>query len=195
MALAGAEFQPRRTRKAAINPLVNHYVSGDGKRFILCCLDPQKDWANLCRAARRPELIDDERFRTTAERRANSSALIAIFDAVFAAADMQEWAGRFHEQGVIWGRVPSTEEVAHDPQMRANGIFVEFDHPRFGRMHTINSPMKIEGCPKAEPRAAPAVGQHTVEVLRELGYDERSISEMLGSGAAMAASASSVAGA
>ena len=56
-ALVGAEFLPKWTRSTTVNPIVNHYVTRDKQRFITCCLDPKKDWPNLCRATR-PSGID-----------------------------------------------------------------------------------------------------------------------------------------
>ncbi len=71
-ALVGAEFLPKTTRSTTVNPIINHYVTRDKQRFITCCLDPKKDWPNLCRALDHAELIDDPRFATPELRRANA---------------------------------------------------------------------------------------------------------------------------
>src|SRR5262245_55616244 len=71
-ALLGAQFQPRTKRATVGNPLVNHYVTRDGKRFLTCCLAPAKDWPNFCRALEREDLMADPRFQTPALRKENS---------------------------------------------------------------------------------------------------------------------------
>ena len=165
-ALVGAQFLPRRTRATTVNPIVNHYVTRDRERFITCCLDPRKDWPNLCRALDHPEWIDDARFVTPEARRANGPLLVAMIDAVVAAKDMAEWKEIFRRRDVIWGPVPRTEEVISDPQMEANGVFAEIEPG----LRTIANPLTIAGVDKVKPRMAPEVGQHTVEVLESLGY-------------------------
>ncbi len=77
-ALVGAKFLPKWTRSTTVNPIINHYVTRDRQRFLTCCLDPRKDWPNLCRALDHPEWIDDPRFVTPEHRRANSHVLVAI---------------------------------------------------------------------------------------------------------------------
>jgi len=69
--------------------------------------------------------------------------------------------------------------------MRANGMLVDFDHPRFGRLVTVDSPISVAGVPKAPPRAAPDLGQHTREVLTGLGYTDPQIRDFLGRGVAV----------
>jgi crotonobetainyl-CoA:carnitine CoA-transferase CaiB-like acyl-CoA transferase len=179
-ALVGAEFPPKYRRSEAVNPLVNHYKTRDGKRVLFCLLDPVKDWRNLCNAIDRPDLIDDERYSTPASRRHNSS-FIAIMDDAIGARDYDEWVRRFAEHDVIWGPVPSAEEAARDPQMHANGVFAEFEHPTHGRLKTVTNPIRLNGTAQEQPRCAPEVGEHTVEVLRELGYDEAAIRNIAGS--------------
>ena len=178
-AMVGAQFLPRWTRKTIPNPIVNHYITRDGKRFITCCLDPDKDWANLCRALGRPELFDDERFRSPQSRRANAAALVALIDEIVASQDMAEWARIFRENDVIWGPVPGTQDVARDPQMEANGVFAEIEPG----LRTVNSPLNVAGVEKVQPKMGPGVGEHTVEVLRSLGYDDQAIADLLGRGA------------
>ncbi len=180
-ALVGAQFLPRRTRATTVNPIVNHYVTRDRERFITCCLDPRKDWPNLCRALDHPEWIDDARFVTPEARRANGPLLVAMIDAVVAAKDMAEWKEIFRRRDVIWGPVPRTEEVISDPQMEANGVFAEIEPG----LRTIANPLTIAGVDKVKPRMAPEVGQHTVEVLESLGYSQPAIADLISRGVAM----------
>jgi crotonobetainyl-CoA:carnitine CoA-transferase CaiB-like acyl-CoA transferase len=178
----GAKFLPRTSRKTVANPMVNHYVTRDQKRFITCCLDPQKDWPNFCRALSRPELIDDERFRTPQLRHANSVALVEIIDQVVATKTLAEWDRILRSYGLTWTRVQSNQEVAADPQMEANGVFDEIAPG----MPTVSSPFQVEGVSKVKPRMAPQVGEHTREVLQSLGYEQAEIAAMLERGAARA---------
>src|SRR5438477_12819468 len=115
-ALHSAEFVPKRTRLTTVNPIVNHYVTRDSQRFITCCLDPRKDWPNLCRALSRADLIDDMRFAKPELRRSNGAELVAIIDTVIAQKDMAEWKEIFRQNDVIWGPVPTTEQAARDMQ-------------------------------------------------------------------------------
>jgi formyl-CoA transferase len=180
-ALVGAEFLPKWTRLTTPNPIVNHYVTRDRQRFITCCLDPKKDWPNLCRALGHAELIDDPRFATPELRRANGPELVAIFDAAVARKDMAEWKEIFRRNDVIWGPVPSTEQAARDPQMEANGVFAEIEPG----LRTVSNPLTVAGVEKVKPRMAPQVGEHTVEILRAVGVDDEAIRVLLERGAAL----------
>jgi crotonobetainyl-CoA:carnitine CoA-transferase CaiB-like acyl-CoA transferase len=180
-ALVGAEFLPKSTRSTTVNPIVNHYVTRDGQRFITCCLDPKKDWPNLCRALDHPELIDDPRFRTPELRRANAPELVAMIDASVSSKDMAEWKEILRCNDVIWGPVPGTQQAARDPQMEANGVFAEIEPG----LRTVSNPLTIAGVEKVKPRMAPKVGEHTAEVLLSVGLTKEAIQEMCASGAAL----------
>jgi formyl-CoA transferase len=180
---ASAEFPERRTRSTSLNPTTNHYVSRDGKRMFLVCLDPKKDWQALCRATGLGELIDDPRFATPAARMVNACELIATLDRVLGGKDLAEWTAEFRKHDVIWAAAPSAHEAIDDPQMLAAAVFAEIDHPSRGTLRTINNPVNLEGVEKTAPRLAPEVGQHTLEVLRALGYDEGAIQALAARGA------------
>ena len=180
-ALVGAEFLPKWTRSTTVNPIVNHYVTRDQRRFITCCLDPKKDWPNLCRALDHPELIDDPRFRTPELRRANSAELVAIIDASVGSKDMAEWKEILRSNDVIWGPVPGTQQAAQDPQMEVNGVFAEIEPG----LRTVANPLTIAGVEKTKPRMAPEVGEHTAEVLLSVGLTEEAIHGLFERGAAL----------
>ncbi len=184
-AMVGAEFLPKRTRETSVNPLVNHYVTRDKKRFLTCCLDPKKDWPNLCHALGNPDLIHDPRFATPELRRENGAGLVAIIDAAVAQKDMASWTGIFRRNDVIWGPVATTQEAASDPQMEANGVYAEIEPG----LRTVANPLTIAGVEKVKPRMAPGVGQHTVEVLRSLGYTDDAIGDLVLRGVALDGSA------
>jgi crotonobetainyl-CoA:carnitine CoA-transferase CaiB-like acyl-CoA transferase len=184
-ALCGAAFIPRWTRKTAINPLINHYVTKDGRRVFFCLLDHPRDWPNLCRALEFPDLIDDPRFSTPAARRENAAALVANIDQAMIRRDLEDWKPILKHYDLIWGPVPAAAEVATDPQPELNHVYAEIAPG----LRTINNPLNLEGVEKTAPRMPPGVGEHTREVLAELGYTEEEIGALIGCGAAMAASA------
>jgi crotonobetainyl-CoA:carnitine CoA-transferase CaiB-like acyl-CoA transferase len=177
-ALCDAKFFPKWTRKTAICPLVNHYVARDGRRMFFCLLEPVRDWRNLCHALNFDELHDDPRFSTTAARQENSAALVKRIDDVIATRDLDEWAIIFKQYDLVWGPVPSSTEVALDPQ--AQEIFAEIAPG----LKTIKNPLNIEGIEKAPPRMPPAIGEHTREVLTSVGLTTESIEKMIARGAA-----------
>ena len=181
-AMLGAEFPPRRTRLNALNPLVNQYQTRDGLRFMLCCLDTKHDWDRICRAIGRPDVIDDPRFATAEARFENGTEVVALLDEALATKDMAEWQMLFDQHCVIWGPIPTIDRVAKDAQMKANGVFAEFDHPQLGSVPTVNNPINVNGVTKEKPKLAPDIGQHSQEILKALGYEDVVIEEMIRSG-------------
>ena len=174
-ALLGAAQPPRWTRAAAPNPFVNHYRASDGRRFIFCLLDPANDWPKLCRALGRPELETDPRWATKEARLAANEAFITLLDAEFAQHPLEEWKRRFARHDVLYGIVPDNVEVANDQQMAANGVFLPLGPEG---LRTVASPMHLDGEAKRPAAMPPGVGEHTRQVLAELGYSEAEIAAM-----------------
>lgn len=178
-ALVGATFQLRRPRHIALNPLVNQYQTRDSRRFMFCCIDTANDWGRICRAIGRQELIDDPRYATAEARSQNSEEVVALLDEAIGGRDMDKWELLFRQQGIVWGPIPKMEQVAADPQMAANGVFTEFEHPRLGAIPTVSSPLNVQGVAKEKAVMAPEVGEHSREILRSLGYEDAAVEEMI----------------
>jgi crotonobetainyl-CoA:carnitine CoA-transferase CaiB-like acyl-CoA transferase len=169
--IMGKEF-PRNTRANAYNPLWNHYRCADGKWISLAMLQPDRYWKDFCAVVGKAELIEDPRFAEARTRGKNASALIAIFDDVFARRTRDEWMRVLKSGGdFIYTIVNSVSDLPDDPQVRANDYVVDYDHPELGNLTLLGMPVKLSATP-GEPRGhAPELGEHTEMLLTEmLGY-------------------------
>ncbi len=168
-ALAGFPLG-RHDRTKAGNPLWNSYRAGDDRWFWLAMLQSDPSWPDFCRAIERPELENDPRFNSRETRLENCEELIRILDEVLASRNREEWEKRFRENNCIYGRVETPVEVINDPQAVANGFFAEINHPVAGEMKLVATPVKFRQNPASVRTPAPEVGQHTEEILLDLGY-------------------------
>lgn len=170
------------TRDAMGNPAINCYQDRDGAWFWLIGLEGDRHWPGLARAAGHPEWIDDVRFSTAQARRRNCRELIGLLDSVFATRPRREWGAILDGEDVWWAPVQSTDEVLTDPQAWASGAFIEV--PDGGSTTTmIASPADFTGTPWSARSMPPGLGEHTDEVLAELGYEAQAIAELRQCGA------------
>lgn len=182
--LAFGKLASNRPRNAPFDPVANFYKSRDGHWFVLNPRGGGKDWQLLATACGRPDLPDDERFVTSRLRKDNSAALVVELDSAFGALDFHDIAQRLDEVDLVWAPVQTPAEVAADPQVAAAGALIEVEDGQGGTYRSPAAPARFPGADATVRPAAPRLGQHTREVLTEIGYAPAQIEEMLASGAA-----------
>jgi crotonobetainyl-CoA:carnitine CoA-transferase CaiB-like acyl-CoA transferase len=165
------------TRDTMTNPAINCYRDRDGRWFWLIGLEGDRHWPDLCRAVGHPEWINDERFATARARRSNVRELIPALDTVFATRTRDEWGERLDPENMWWAPVQTPEELLGDSQAWAGGGFVEVPDAD-GTATMINTPVDFVGTPAAPRAMPPTLGQHTDEVLAELGRDADAIAAL-----------------
>jgi crotonobetainyl-CoA:carnitine CoA-transferase CaiB-like acyl-CoA transferase len=180
-ALSGAKFYGLHDRKNPANAAFNIYRASDGTWFVLIVTADRL--AAVAKAIGRPDLLTDPRFTDPAKLMANMTHLTAILDDVFAAQPMAYWYEVFNGVHVTFGAVRGPQEVIDDPQLRANDIVVPLEGAGGKLTSTISSPIQVHGVAKVPARRGPELGEHTDEILRDLGFDAKGIEDLRTSGA------------
>jgi crotonobetainyl-CoA:carnitine CoA-transferase CaiB-like acyl-CoA transferase len=173
-----------RPRDNPINALSNHFKSADGQWFVHNPRGGHGGWEAFLKAAGREDLITDERFASGKARRANSRDLAVELEAAFALLPMTEIARRLDEADLVWAPLQTPAQVAEDPQIAAAGAFIEIEDGAGGTFRSPAAPARFPGADATVRPRSPKLGEHTREVLGELGYSEAEIEAMYADGAA-----------
>jgi len=150
----------------------------DGRLIAIHLSNQQKFWDGLLQALERQDIAADPRFAEREGRIRNYQPLAAALADAFAARSRAEWEQRLAAQDVPYAPVLQPGEVFDDPQVRHLGSFARLQHPREGEIFVVSPPVLFDRQRPGEMRAPPVLGEHTDEVLQELGLDGDAIARL-----------------
>ena len=163
-------------------PTRSTFRCGDG-RWLSAANQPEHIWfAPLCAAVGLPELAQDPRFDSDASRRANMAELYAILDERLLTRSSGEWLKMFKDNNLKFGIVNSFVDALADDQALVNGYIQECDHPRLGSLHVPGYPAEFGAGFSGFRSSAPALGEHTAEILRECGFADDDVRKLADQG-------------
>ena len=171
-----------RPREEAIVAINNFYMTKDYYWLFINGRPGEPDWPDVARAIGREDLLEDERFASLRDRRRNGVALIALMDEAFAQKTIDEWKPILDEAGLIWSPVQTFEQAFEDKQMHEAGVYVDMPKADGTSYKNIASPIRF-GDESTDPKGPlPEIGQHTMDVLDQVGIDEETREKYLAAG-------------
>ena len=184
-AIVGFDHSERReageTRAA---PLATMYETADGRTILLSILNHAKEWPKFAAVLGHPEWAEDARFQDQVARYQHREELHALIAAAFESDTADAWQEKLDRAGITYSLAQRMSEVIGDEQLHANDILTEVEPGDHFYAYTVNSPVWIDDTEKRTPRLAPNIGQHTREVLGELGFSTKEVQQMLNDGIA-----------
>ena len=162
------------------------YETTDG--FISVAVMQNKEWEAFARATERPDILEDERFQTASGRDRHKNERLELTQSILKEKSTAEWLERLEAEDVPCAPVLTRSQVISHPQIAANDLIVEIDHPQAGALRQTRNPARFSQTDAENRMGAPVLGGDTREILREHGFDEDAIAELEASGAAVQAS-------
>lgn len=164
------------------NPVAGIYRTGDGRFIALVLLQSDRFWPDLCARLERPDLVDDPRFADAKARFQHRRECIAELRATFESHPLAHWEAVLADFAGVWDAFRTAPELHHDPQVAANGYLPSITDGNGTTFSVAANPVQFDEQP-LNLTAAPEHGQHTEEILLELGYDWAQIAELKDAGA------------
>ena len=146
----------------------------------------QATWEQFCRALGLENLIEDPKFKIPGDRKARESELAELLESTLSRESTAYWLELLDKAGVVAGPIYNMEQVYHDPQVQAREMLIDLDDPELGILHNIGIPVKLSVTPGRIRRRAPALGEHSVEVLQAAGFSEADVADLVNAGVVLA---------
>ena len=146
----------------------------------------QATWEQFCRALGLENLIEDPKFKIPGDRKARESELAELLESTLSRESTAYWLELLDKAGVVAGPIYNMEQVYHDPQVQAREMLIDLDDPELGILHNIGIPVKLSATPGRIRRRAPALGEHSVEVLQAAGFSEADVADLVNAGVVLA---------
>jgi crotonobetainyl-CoA:carnitine CoA-transferase CaiB-like acyl-CoA transferase len=179
--LAGYTYEPPIAEAGYARLLARRpYRTKDGHLCVLVYND--KQWRSFLAAIGREPLMRDPRFSTQADRARHISEIYAFLREIFLARNTAEWISLLESIDIPVAPMNSVDEVVRDPHLAAGGFFTFEDHPSEGKVRGMRTPTDWSDSQPGPQRPAPRLGEHSTELLREAGYDDAEIVELVRTG-------------
>ena len=179
--LVDGQDPPTLGRRRRRHALQESFRTADDRWVLLFMPEPHW-WEKFCTAVGRPEWVQDPRLETWASRFEHMPAVTDLMDELFAARTLAEWGSVLDGAGLTWAPAATVSEVAADPHAAAVGTFPVVSHPVAGAFRTVAVPMRLRGQDLGPRGPAPDLGQHTREVLAELGLSDPELDALVAAG-------------
>jgi len=180
--LISGEDSVRPSQKTMGNPLRNIYPTSDNRWIMLGMTTSQPYWPTFCEALGLGDLVDDPLYETPQARSENSFELVGIIKNTFHSNSFDYWVDVLSKNKLIWAPVKTPLEVTRDEQAIANDFFGEWDHPSHGKIRLLNNPIRLSKADAKNRSRAPELGEHTGDILSELGYSPEMIEKLKSDG-------------
>jgi crotonobetainyl-CoA:carnitine CoA-transferase CaiB-like acyl-CoA transferase len=175
--LLNANESPRRMGNAHPN-IVPYQVFKTADKYIIVGVGTEKLWDAFCAALDLEYLRADPRFATNAERTKNRGDLIPVLGELFSSHGADYWLEKLKDTGIPNGPINAIADTLAHPQHRARHFIVELEHPLLGLVRSMGNPVNLSTTPVSYRLAPPTLGQHTEELLGELGYEEKAVASL-----------------
>jgi crotonobetainyl-CoA:carnitine CoA-transferase CaiB-like acyl-CoA transferase len=142
----------------------------------------QATWEQFCRAAGLEDLIDDERFRKPGDRKAREKELADLLEASLSTRPTAYWLDLLDQAGVVAGPIYDMQQVYRDPQVNARDMVVDLEDDDLGTLRHIGVPVKLSETPGSVRNRAPALGEHSREILESAGYTAEEVEGLVNAG-------------
>lgn len=174
--VSGENPQPLGNRHPTISPFQAYRASDD---WLIVAIGNDTLWQNFCAAVGRNDLAADSRFTQNRDRTANLEQLNSILEPMFATKSVEQWSGILGAAKVPHGRINAIDQVLRNRQVMARHMIATLTDSVAGTVRVAGNPVKLSDAPDPTTRtAAPEIGEHTDEVLADLGYDEAAVATL-----------------